>query len=133
MTDCTIIKRGRTCLHLKIGGAKCKLDPAQTLAFERVMELRGWSAQRLFEHLMARKMLHPWTIMFRLGRRLTRQRILQAKELGRLYVRRNFAGGLCAFRLREGNRCSTSFTPAPHSWAPRFAHLANGQQEQVAE
>ena len=126
MTTCTITKRGRSLVHLEIGGKACTPPASESRGFERIMQLRGWTAQQAFDHLMATKWARPWSIAFRLGRRHARRDILTDGRLGALHVTRNFAGTLQAFRKREGARASTSFTNAPREWYDRYSHVLAG-------
>lgn len=63
--------RGR--ITLRIGSRVVDLDLQTSRGFSRMMDLRGWSAQQAFDHLMATKWREPWRVALRLGRRKKRK------------------------------------------------------------
>lgn len=93
-----------------INGEQVKMPTRFKLAFERMMELRGWTAQQAYDHVVA----HPkkWAMLQRFNNSLVRRRILDNPALGVLKTRRFGDGTLMAYRQKEG-KPSTSFVRAP--------------------
>jgi len=124
--------RGRSALghlHLRVNGKDFHLDPEMSAAFEHIMKLKALTYRGMFDYLMALKTERPWDVLFHLGRRLFRKRILEDPSLGRLRITRNWDNpneNLRAFRIKDGSRSSTSFTRTPADWYPKFEHVQAG-------
>lgn len=116
MTDFRIVRKNRVGrLVVEVGERMCVLEEGVSCGLERMMELRGWTAQQAFDHLMASHHDRPWHVPFRIGRLQSRRRILSNEALGPLHVERLNNGELRAYRQVEG-QFSTSFVVPPRSW-----------------
>lgn len=122
-----ILDRGRTRMRVRIGGEAMNMGQPFRDAFLRIMELRGWTAQQTYDHLMATKWDWPWKVLIRLSNRMFRERVKNDKTLGELWVSRSSSGLLQMSRApRDAKNVAACILVAPHDWHERYAHIKAG-------
>lgn len=102
-----------------INGEQVKMPTRFKVAFDRMIALRGWTAQQAYDHVLR----HPkkWDMLRRYNNALIRRAILEDPRLGTLKTRRFNNGVLMAYRQKEG-KPSTSMVRAPKEMEFADAH-----------